>query len=59
MRDGGKHPVWNQVVELPIKNMADNLTISCFDEDLFSNDLVGKSAPIPMLQLCTKQLTSI
>ena len=41
--EGGRKPVWNQTFEIPILSMEDDIKITCFDEDLILDDLVGFS----------------
>ncbi len=37
----GLLPMWNETLIIPIFAKDDNLLISCFDEDLISDDLIG------------------
>ncbi len=41
MQAAGKQPVWEQAFDLDVKDTNDDITLSVFDEDLFSNDLVS------------------
>ena len=41
IQEGGKNPVWNEAFVIPISSMDDELKITCFDEDLLVDDLVG------------------
>ena len=38
---GGKNPIWNERFRFSIYSMEDDLKMTCFDEDLLSNDCVG------------------
>ena len=38
-----KNPVWDQIFEIPIYLEPTEATITCFDEDLLSNDNVGEA----------------
>jgi Ca2+-dependent lipid-binding protein len=49
--EGGKNPVWNKVFFIPVSSMGDELTLTCYDEDKLSNDVVGE-VQIPMYSLC-------
>ena len=41
--EAGKMPVWNNEIIIPINSLEDELKISCFDEDLISDDLIGQT----------------
>jgi Ca2+-dependent lipid-binding protein len=43
--------VWNKVFFIPVSSMGDELTLTCYDEDKLSNDVVGE-VQIPMYSLC-------
>ncbi len=43
IRNGGKLPNWNENFLIPIMSLEDDILISCFDEDLISDDLIGQS----------------
>lgn len=53
--DGGKRPVWNQSFDFEVKSIEDVLKFTCFDEDVFSNDLVG-DCTLPLMEVCGKDL---
>jgi Ca2+-dependent lipid-binding protein len=42
IQEGGKNPVWNQILEIPIESLSDELTIFCYDEDSVVHDVVGE-----------------
>jgi Ca2+-dependent lipid-binding protein len=39
--EGGKTPIWNNTINIDIYSLEDELKISCFDEDMITDDLVG------------------
>ncbi len=41
--EGGMTPSWNNQLVIPIMSLDDELKISCFDEDLITDDLVGQA----------------
>jgi Ca2+-dependent lipid-binding protein len=44
---GGKEPVWNEMLEIPLESLQDTIKIGCYDQDPFTNDLVGEiSVPV-------------
>lgn len=43
IQEGGKCPVWNEVLQIPILGHGDDLKITCFDEDMIVDDLVGSA----------------
>lgn len=46
----GQTPVWEEKLDFVIDSLSDLFTITCFDEDNVSNDLVGTTqVSIPML----------
>ena len=50
----GKFPIWNETLTLILDSIMDpNLpvTLTCFDEDLIKDDLVGK-CEVPLKMLC-------
>lgn len=52
-KNGGKHPVWNgEMLEFKVDQMADVISIYCYDEDLIKNDLIA-SQKISIFHLCT------
>ncbi|TNV82162.1 hypothetical protein FGO68_gene4454 [Halteria grandinella] len=53
--DGGKRPVWNQSFEYVVNTLDDLLEIKCYDEDVFTNDLVGECS-IKVGELCGNDL---
>ncbi len=40
--DGGKTPKWNYNIEIPFEREDDKIQVSCYDEDLVSNTLIGE-----------------
>ena len=37
-------PVWNEILDIsPIESLQNTLTITCYDQDSFTNDLVGEA----------------
>ena len=40
--DGHKNPLWNESFEIPIDSLDDEIKISCYDQDSYSNDLNGQ-----------------
>jgi Ca2+-dependent lipid-binding protein len=51
IQGGGKKPIWNDLFEIEIFGMGDELKVECFDEDIFTHDLVG-FATIEVALLC-------
>jgi len=41
LQKAGKHPIWNKEIQFNIDSTNDHLRISCFDKELFNDDLVG------------------
>lgn len=42
--EAGKYPEWNETFIIHVNEPIEgNVKLSCFDEDVFSNDLVGDS----------------
>lgn len=41
-KNGGNDPVWNSDLELIVSNPKDSLQISCLDDDLLLNTLIGQ-----------------
>ena len=41
--NGGKTPTWNHTIEIPISSLIDELQVTCLDEDLTSNDIIGET----------------
>ena len=42
IQEGGKKPVWNQTLFFDIFSLSeDTIKITCFDEDVIVDDLVG------------------
>lgn len=39
--DGGQLPSWNNTIAIPVYSLEEDLKITCFDEDLITDDLVG------------------
>jgi Ca2+-dependent lipid-binding protein len=52
--DGGKNPMWNETLEIPIESIKDELALSCLDQDAFSADLIGETT-IPLKSLIGPQ----
>ena len=52
IQEGGKNPVWNEAFVIPINSMDDEFKITCFDEDLLVDDLVG-SKVFKASELCS------
>ena len=52
IEEGHKNPLWNETFEIPIESLQDQLTISCYDQDSLSNDLIGELI-LPISQLCS------
>ncbi len=44
IKEGGKHPTWNQTFEVNISSMQDMLIFRCMDEDLIYDALVGEGS---------------
>ena len=42
--EGGKHPVWNQTLEVPIDSIDENVEVRCYDEDVMMDDFVGSTS---------------
>ena len=51
IKSGGKHPVWNQMFEIHLFSLNDEVKITCYDEDMIKNDLVGERT-IKVKSLC-------
>lgn len=34
IKNGGKHPVWNQTFEIHLFSLNDEVKITCYDEDM-------------------------
>ncbi|TNV83345.1 hypothetical protein FGO68_gene2056 [Halteria grandinella] len=43
IKHGGQIPVWNETLYLPIQAFDDEMRVTCFDQDLLTNDLVGSA----------------
>ena len=41
--EGGKLPVWNQTLEIPLESLLDEIKVACYDQDSFTNDLIGET----------------
>lgn len=39
--EAGKKPIWNEDFEIKIEDLEDEITLTCYDEDVAVNDLVG------------------
>lgn len=53
---GGTAPKWNDKFEFEIKKMEEIIKVSCFDEDIFNNDLIG-DVQFAVKHLCTEKET--
>jgi Ca2+-dependent lipid-binding protein len=51
--EGGKRPVWNETMSIPIVAMDDEIKVSCIDEDLIINDHIGDTK-VPVSRLCSQ-----
>ena len=51
LNEAGKAPKWNQVFDIDVKYIGDDMTVTVYDEDVCSSDLVGK-ATVKMSSLC-------
>ena len=51
INEAGKTPCWNQVFDVDVKYIGDDMTVSVYDEDVSSDDLVGKTT-IKLSSLC-------
>lgn len=51
IQGGGKKPIWNDKFELEVMSMGDDIKFSCYDEDLWSQDLIGETS-IRIAHLC-------
>ena len=40
-QDGGKTPVWNHELLIPLRSMEDSIKMTCFDEDVIMDSCVG------------------
>jgi Ca2+-dependent lipid-binding protein len=49
---GGKNPTWNETFQIPVKSMGESIKVTCLDEDIMSDDMIG-STVIPMSTLCS------
>ena len=41
--EGGKTPVWNQTLEIPLESLLDTIKFACYDQDSLTNDLIGET----------------
>ena len=39
--EGGKNPVWNQQLDIPLCSFDEKFKFSCYDENVLTNSLVG------------------
>lgn len=53
LNDSNTRPVWNQTFDIPIINMDKKMQFSCQEEDVASNDDLGK-ADIEINQFLTQ-----
>jgi Ca2+-dependent lipid-binding protein len=49
--NAGKIPIWNEKISIPINNLNEAMKISCFDEDVALDDLIGDTFIKPKLLL--------
>ncbi len=40
-KDAGRLPTWNNTISITVFSLEDDLKITCFDEDLITDDIVG------------------
>lgn len=40
----GLNPTWDEEFSIKLDDYEDLITLSCFDKDLFMNDLIGESS---------------
>lgn len=52
-QEGGVNPKWDEKLEISLESLTDKITISVFDEDTMTSDLVGEST------LSVGRLTSV
>lgn len=43
LQEAGKNPIWNEILAIPIYSMDEEFKITCYDEDLLMDDLVGSA----------------
>ena len=41
IKHGGKHPIWNESFQLSLNSIKDRIVITCYDKDLFNDDIIG------------------
>jgi Ca2+-dependent lipid-binding protein len=41
-KNGGKHPVWNENVDVHLDTLLEELKLICYDEDWLKNDNIGE-----------------
>lgn len=41
--EGGRIPVWNNTISITVYSLEDDVKITCFDEDLITDDFVGST----------------
>ena len=51
LQGAGKAPKWDQVFDIDVKYIGDDMTVTVFDEDVTTSDLVGK-AIVKLSSLC-------
>ena len=51
INEAGKTPKWNQVFDIDVKYIGDDMIVTVYDEDVTSDDLVGKTT-IKLSSLC-------
>lgn len=41
--DAGQHPIWNERIYIVVKSLEDTVKVTCFDEDMLTDEEVGKN----------------
>lgn len=52
---GGKRPVWDEAFDFQLETISGQIKLSCFDEDLISNDRVGDTT-LDIPSVCTEEV---
>lgn len=52
LTDAGRHPQWDETLTIIINSPEDEITITCYDEDMMLNDIVG-TVTLKAKSLCT------
>lgn len=42
IKEGGRKPIWNEIICIPLDTMSDEILVRCFDEDILMDDFVGE-----------------